>query len=304
MPRSPRENLFVLLLVTLLACSHADVVSGAPEPSSVSDAVEGGAGTPPAAGAPLVRQRIRKATLHLLVESPSRARKQLQQLITTAGGFLENVETNGPGDTASVVAVARVPETKLDEVVSKARALGRVDHESQESTDVTRAVADVDARLRNLTRTEERLLALLAQQGTALADVIAVERELSRVRGEIEQITAQLNTLKHDVAMSVVTVRMYPEDNRVVEGPDDAMRPMRMLWRDSAGLVASSAAAIVTFFAWLARATLVLLPWSPFLALGWVGWRRLRKARRSGQVRPRAEQERRLIGRLRSSFAA
>lgn len=222
------------------------------------------------------RKRIRKATLYLTVDEVTRSRGAVEQLVAKSQGFIERM-TQHYESGASVTIIARVPEGQLDTVIAKARALGRVGQESQESKDVTREVIDTDARLRNLQRTEERLLNLLSQQNSALADVLAVESEMTRVRGEIEQLSAQLKSLEHDVAMATLTVNLSTDDTADLEGPDDAWRPMRKVWREGGAVVARSAAGMVWAAATGIRLVLLLLPWLPPIGLVAYLWRRRRK---------------------------
>ena len=134
--------------------------------------------------------------------------------------------------------------------------------------------------MRNLTRTEERLLSLLQQASGTLSDVLAVERELTRVRGEIEQITSQLRALEHDIAMATLSLRLSSDEPDALIGPDDAWRPLRVLKRDAGAVVATSAGALLAAIAFALRSLLALLPWTPLLALLWLGVRRYRKSRK------------------------
>jgi hypothetical protein len=226
------------------------------------------------------RKRVRKVALRLAVHDVLKARGAFETLITTQQGFLESLDTNGQGTATTVRGVARVPDANLDGVVARVRSLGRVLEESQETKDVTRQFVDTDARLRNLTRTEERLLDLLAQSGSSLADVLAVERELTRVRGEIEQITSELRALEHDVQLAQLSVDLTSDEPEALAGPDDAWRPLRILKRDAWAIVATSAGALIATAAFLLRTALAALPWIPILFVAWISWRWVRRRRR------------------------
>jgi len=274
------RSVIALLLFLGCACSTSaptSLVSSSDRNTSTESESAGKGSDATGPGAAIThRKRIRRATLFLTVDELSRSRGALEKLVAKSQGFVENIAQQF-APRASVTMVARVPVEQLDAVVAKARALGRVGQESQESKDVTRDIVDTDARLRNLQRTEERLLALLAQQASALADVLAVERELTRVRGEIEQLTAQLKSLEHDVAMATLTVLLSTEESADLEGPDDAWRPMRKIWREAGAVVARSAAGLVWSAAAAIRALLLLVPWLPLIGLLVFFWRRRRK---------------------------
>jgi len=276
-----RPSILLLVLPLSFACSHSFSSDAAGESRSPlvaeANAERAGATAP---GAQVVqRKRIRKGTLHLTVERPARSRLEVERIVASSQGFLEGVESTGADNAtaSSVRIVARIPESQFDAVIARLRKLGRVGQESQESKDVTREIVDTDARLRNLQRTEERLLALLTQQSAVLADVLAVERELTRVRGEIEQLTSALKALEHDVAMATLTVHLSNDEPADLEGPDDAWKPARKLWREGGAVVARSAAGLVWFAAGVVRLLLMLLPWTPVLGVAWLVWRRARR---------------------------
>ena len=146
--------------------------------------------------------------------------------------------------------------------------------------DVTRKYVDVDARLRNMEQTEQRLLSLMSGSQGTLNDVLAVERELARVREESEVLTSQMRALKEQLALSTLTLNLSQES--AFEPPASLWSPLKSLWRDLGAIVAQSLGALVAFVATLLTWLLYLLPWSPLLAPVWLGLRRVwRKRKRS-----------------------
>jgi hypothetical protein len=64
---------------------------------------------------------------------------------------------------------------------------------------------DLEARVSNARNTERRLTELLRQQPGKLSDVLAVETELSRVRGEIESMESQRKNLANQVDFATLS---------------------------------------------------------------------------------------------------
>jgi predicted nucleic acid-binding Zn-ribbon protein len=89
------------------------------------------------------------------------------------------------------------------------KKLGHVENESQTGEEVTQKYTDLDARLTNARNSEKRLSDILRDRTGKLSDVLAVEEEIQRVRGEIEQMDAQLKSLSNrvDFATLNLTVR-------------------------------------------------------------------------------------------------
>jgi hypothetical protein len=105
----------------------------------------------------------------------------------------------------------RVPATQLDATLSDIKGLGRTEKESQGGEEVTQQYVDLQARLANAQHTEQRLTDILRQRTGKLADVLAVEMQISRVRGEIEQMEAQRKTMKNQVDYATLTVTLSEE---------------------------------------------------------------------------------------------
>ena len=68
--------------------------------------------------------------------------------------------------------------------------------------DVGEEFVDVSARMENARRLEQRLVTLLASRTGKLSDVLAVERELARVREDIERYEGRLRYLRAHAATS------------------------------------------------------------------------------------------------------
>ena len=84
------------------------------------------------------------------------------------------------------------------------KTVGRVVSESQSGQDVTSQYVDLQARLGNARNTEQRLTDLLRDRTGKLSDVLEVEQELDRVRGQIEQMEAERKTMAHQVSFATL----------------------------------------------------------------------------------------------------
>ncbi|WP_321429437.1 DUF4349 domain-containing protein [uncultured Methanolobus sp.] len=101
----------------------------------------------------------------------------------------------------------RVPESEYSSFLENVGELGEVTRESVSAQDVTEEYIDVSARLDNLERQEARLQEILNMTET-VEDVLAVEKELERVRGEIESLTGRLNYLDDRIEFSTINIRV------------------------------------------------------------------------------------------------
>ena len=193
----------------------ADRAGAAAAPAAVSQAgtgttngsvnKESGSGQPVLAAAES-NQIIKTGQLSLEVGDIDNAVGRAGAAITGLGGSIDSSNQYGSGGDATASITFRVPAAKWDEAVSTLRAIGtKVLSLQTNSTDVTLQAVDLDARIANLEKTEAALQAIMAR-ATAIADVIAVETQLSQVEGQIEELKAQRNHLQNQVDMSTLTV--------------------------------------------------------------------------------------------------
>src|SRR5262249_15967311 len=113
----------------------------------------------------------------------------------------------------------RVPVAQLDAALADFKNLGHVDRESQGGEEVTARYIDLEARLANAKHTEQRFTEMLRQRAGKRADVLEGEREISRVRGEIEEMEAERKGLKNQVDYATVNIsvsELYKEELNAV----------------------------------------------------------------------------------------
>lgn len=188
--------------------------SAAPDTKMLSNTVA------PAGTEPLV---IANASVSLYVDDVAAAADKLRDVASEMGGRVSDisVSTGGgtviPLDSASSAgssgeivsgwATLRVPADKLETAVSTVSKLGDVQSSSESEYDITMQHIDLVARLDNLKASETRMRELLAQSAN-VTEAIAVESELSRLRGEIDSLQGQLDALDDQVAMSTLSVQL------------------------------------------------------------------------------------------------
>jgi len=202
---------------------------------------------------PAMAVRIaREANLAITVERFDDARGRMEQMVKARGGFVSELAMNRSAEEAkSLTATLKVPAAELDALYRDLRTLGHVDTESQRGEDVTRQSVDTDARLANLRETEKRLTAILQQRTGKLSDVLEVEEQIARVRGEIETTEAEQKALANRVALASVRVTMT-ERYRKPAGTDHAAISTRLRnaavdgWQTLVDLVEGCAVLLLT----------------------------------------------------------
>lgn len=175
------------------------------------DDVSGGAGegaSIPAAPAES-RKLIRNASVAVEVKAFDDAAQKVTDLANAAGGYVATRNSSRlPNGKMTGTLVVKVPPTALDGFLTQLRGLGEIRNQTLGSEDVTKAYFDTDARLRNARRMEDGLLELLKNTKGRVADLLQVERELGRVRGEIEEMQGQLKLWDSLISYATVTVQL------------------------------------------------------------------------------------------------
>jgi len=148
---------------------------------------------------------IRTADLSLITKEFDKARENLEAILKRHRGYVGELKAGGStGSGRTLSATLRVPADQLDATLSEIKTLGRVESESQSGQDVTSQYVDLQARLTNARNTEQRLTDLLRDRTGKLSDVLAVEQELDRVRGEIERMEAERKNMSNQVSFATL----------------------------------------------------------------------------------------------------
>ena len=157
---------------------------------------------PPSTG-PMI---IRTADLSLITKEFDKARANLEAILKRHRGYVAELKAGGStGSGRTLTATLRVPADQLDATLTEVKTIGRVESESQSGQDVTSQYVDLQARLANARNTEQRLTDLLRNRTGKLSDVLEVEQELDRVRGEIEQMEAERKNMSNQVSYATLS---------------------------------------------------------------------------------------------------
>jgi len=171
---------------------------------------------------------IRTAGVTLTTNDFDRARAALDEILKRHHGYIGELNVSTPtGSGRSFTATLRVPGDQLDATITDLRKLGRVESESQSGQEVTAQYVDLEARLANARHTEERLTDLLRQRTGKLSDVLAFEKEIDRVRGEIEQMEAERKNLANQVEFATISATVSEEYREQLQLPVSTSGRMR-----------------------------------------------------------------------------
>lgn len=151
---------------------------------------------------------IQTANLELETAVLPEAEKKIMKIINDQQGQIGSmaVTRDGKGQLRGRYTL-RVPQEKLNTVVETIAGLSgiTVRQRSISQRDVTEQYIDLEARLDNMKRHEKRLHDILGRAAT-VEEILKVENELSRVRGQIESQTARFRNLSNQVELATLTI--------------------------------------------------------------------------------------------------
>lgn len=148
---------------------------------------------------------VRTGALRFAVADIEVARSTVGTRVAEFGGYVADDAVERVGDARLLTMSVRVPVARFDALVDALSAIGTVEQRHLEAVDATATVVDTSARLAAKHALEQRYRELTARAGD-IDEVLAVERELAKVRGDIESMTAQLAALQDRVAMSTLAI--------------------------------------------------------------------------------------------------
>jgi hypothetical protein len=218
---------------------------------------------------------IRTGQVTVKVDSLDVAVVRVRQLAARLGGYVANASLAGGEDQVrSATLEIKLPASRFDEAVNGLRPIGEVERADVQAQDVGEEFVDISARVTNAHRLEERMIDLLARRTGRLQDVLAVERELARVREEIERYEGRLRYLRTRAAVSTLAVTVHEPPPILVRDPgaNPISEAVRDAWRN-----------FVLLTAWAIASLGVVIPVAVVVALAWAIWRRYgpRGARRA-----------------------
>ena len=223
------------------ARAAAPATAGAPADTSQAGRLPG-----------LDRMIIRTVNMTISVGNVQDAYREVERVAAEQGGLIASSQIRQDGDRTSATVTVRVPAdpATYQATLERLRAIAdRVVEEQSQAQDITEEYVDLDSRLRNLRASEDSLLALLSK-AQRIEDIIQIQRELTNVRGQIEQIQGRKQVLERraDMATIVLQIREAAAVARGSWSPGDtAAEALRALLQAFRGV----AIALIWLVVWL-----------------------------------------------------
>lgn len=155
------------------------------------------------------RKIKRNAYLRIEAKDVIGALNKATLLSTRFGGYTSGARTWSVDDQTYASYSFAVPVEQFELALEEMRHLGEVKDENVTSQDVTSQFVDLEARIVNLEATAERIRSFLAD-AKKVEEALDVNRELSSIEGQLEQLKGQRNALSQQTSFSTISIELVP----------------------------------------------------------------------------------------------
>jgi Domain of unknown function (DUF4349)/Putative zinc-finger len=186
------------------------------EKAPAESAAEPSGDSPSTTGPSANRKLVRNATAELEVASFEDAVQKITGFAAEDKGYVStsSSEKQENGKLRGEVVVKVLPDN-LDKFLLKLRGLGELKNQALTTEDVTKAYFDTESRMKNARLMEQRLIEILKTKSKDVADLLEVEKELGRVREEIETMQGELKFMDSQVQFATVTIQLSEKNMNV-----------------------------------------------------------------------------------------
>jgi len=235
-------------------------VSEVPSYDPTSSTYYGGVGMDSVASSYIrntTQEIIKTASMNMAADDMDKTLASIEALETTYNASTTNLQDSGKGADRYLYLTIKVEESKFQELYNKLKALpGEFTYSSIGSSDVTESVTDLQSRLANLQKLETQLNDILKSAKT-VDEILAVQKELSTTRTDIEAIQTQLKNIDNQTSYSYITLTVS-QSSTGTQLSDNEWRPV--------GILKEAGRDLVGFAKFLGTGLIYVLVFSPVIA--------------------------------------
>jgi hypothetical protein len=238
------------------------------------------------------RLLIKTGTLSLVVHDVDRIFGRLKVIARKHNGDIAHYTNTRTGDTRVADLIIAVESARFEDAMDEIRGLTdeiverKVD--KAEVQDVTEEFIDLQSQIRNLQLTEQQLRAVLAQ-ATKTEDILAIQREIAAIRGQIEKHEGRALYLERRATMSTIALHLETRPPPPSPSPSPLPSPEptpspslepAISFTDTAGDAWSASLRVLGMVGAVVITVVVFFWWAfPLALVGWIAWRITRRAR-------------------------
>lgn len=212
------KTLTILIVFLAAACgggsSDSSSANYEPAPMIAEDAVAESSFTQKVSNAPLQqdpefqKKVIKTGGLSYKVESTKEEYVRINSLLEKYEAYISSENENKGYDRINYNVSIKVPPLHFDPLINELTKDKKVDNRWVSTDDVTERYYDLQSRIANKKKLEERYQEIL-KKADNIRDILEVEKNLNQVRSEIESLQGQFKLLSHRINFSTIDVSFY-----------------------------------------------------------------------------------------------
>ncbi len=199
-----------LIAAAILAVSSCAAARPYASKAAMAPAAQAGGGAiataGPGAATAIPEQLVIEGSMTLEVDEIKDLVPSLRALVTGLGGRIINESVTGAELSWTAELKLRIPPDKVEEVADFLAKHGQVTSKRISATDVSKQLFDQELAIKNLKTTMERLTQVMAMPNLQVPQILAIEQEMTRLRGQIEQLEGDERFLKDRVGLATLDV--------------------------------------------------------------------------------------------------
>jgi hypothetical protein len=155
------------------------------------------------------RKLIKTGSVTFETKKIEATRKTILDLVNQNNGYIASDNQYKSSDRVTTTIVVRIPVKSFDAVIEGiAKGVEKFDNKNIRVSDITEQFLDVEARLKTKKALEAKYLEILKKAKT-VREILDVERELGKLRGDIEATEGRLKYLQSQVSFSTLNITFY-----------------------------------------------------------------------------------------------
>lgn len=201
---------------------------------------------------------IKNLSASIEVQDIEKAINDIINMITPLNGYIHNQSQWTSEKNSWAKVNIKVPSIHFTKVSTELKNIGEVTNTNISSTDVTEEFIDLVARRKTFETQEARLLSFI-DKAENVDELLSIERELERIRFEIERIIGRTNYLENAIDYSNININLSSKLQPTTARINGSWERIVFAFRDGLGVFGRVVIGFITMIVWAFPFIIVVL---------------------------------------------
>ncbi len=202
---------------------------------------------------------VQESNLSLLVKNVVEARNKILDFANSNGGYMVSSSTSNPQDAPTSTVIIRVQSDKLQTALDYFHSLSiKVVSENLYGKDVTDQFVDIEKRIGQLERTQQKLADIL-DRATQISEITNLTTQVSNYQNQIDQLKGQQDSLEKNAQLAKLTIYLSTDEIALPYAPNDTFRPL-VTFKLAVRSLVRSLRGLANMLIWIAVFSVIWIP--------------------------------------------